>query len=167
MPTGTVTGSCPTWVATPAPRTISLMKPGKDLKKCFFCIVLHVPTCVKDCLICDKELSKSLSTLIHLLPGNPIVLFITLNPDVTLFLAADFTGNSGQSDESCCTYSYFHKELAEVHKPQSETTIIESFSGGNWPLFSIFWYFCHHFNLLPHQISLLCLLDSQRFLSKS
>ncbi len=63
------------------------------------------------------------------------------------------------------TFLYSHKEMAEVHKPQSETSIFESFSGGNWPLFSIFWYFCHHFNVLPHQILLLYLLDSQRFLS--
>jgi hypothetical protein len=75
-----------------------------------------------------------------------------------MFLAANFIVNLGQSDQRCCsTFLYSHIEMAEVHKPQSETTIIESFSGGNWKLFSFFWYFCHHFNVLPHLISFLLL----------
>jgi hypothetical protein len=82
-----------------------------------------------------------------------------------MFLAANFIVNPGQSDQRCCsTFLYPHIEMAEVHKPQSETTIIESFSGGNWQLF-IFLYFCYHFNVLPHLILFLHLLDSQRFLS--
>jgi hypothetical protein len=82
-------------------------------------------------------------------------------------VSADFTVKPGQSDESCSTFLYSQKEMAEVHKPQSETTITGSVSGGNWPLFSFFWYFSHHFNVLTHLISFLLLLALQRFLSKS
>ncbi len=92
----------------------------------FFCFVLHLPTCVKYCLIHDKESSKSLSSLTQLLPGGLIALFFTLNPEVTVFLAANFIVNPGQSDQCCCsTFLYSHKEMAEVHKPIKKPTLLD------------------------------------------